>query len=258
MKRMRLIKIACIATALAAAGIVFLNSIYRVPVLMYHSIDGRHKETKLSVSPESFERQMAFLRTHRYNVVGLDTVARYLQKKEPIPPKTVAITFDDGFYNNYQYAYPILKKYGIPATVFMITDNIGKPGWLGMAELKEMADSGLITVGSHTVSHPWLPSLGTKALTRELVQSKETLERALGKEVDDLCYPMGAHDDRVERLSAQSGYHCAVATNPGKRAPSDDIFAIKRIKISRTSDNLFVFWLETSGYYLWYKEFGKE
>lgn len=243
---------------IGAGAAFFLRTAYVVPVLMYHAIDNNDQTTKLSVSPESFARQMEFLHKHRYNVVGLDKVAAYMQKKEKIPPRTVAITFDDGLYNNYEYAYPVLKKYGIPATIFVIIKKIGSPGYLGWKEIKEMADSGIITIGSHSVSHLWLPAMGTNQLVNELRASKEMLESEIGREVGTMCYPIGAHDDRVERLTRDAGYACAVATNPGRSAPSDDIYAIKRIKVSRTSDNLFVFWAETSGYYTWLKEFRDE
>ncbi len=250
-KRLGIITIT--ALVVIAAVYLFLSKIYVVPVLMYHSIDHNDLMTKLSVSPESFVRQMGFLHSRRYNIVGLDKVASYISKKEKAPPKTLAITFDDGYYNNYQYAYPVLKKYNIPATIFVIVDKIGEPGYVGWKELKEMSDSGVITIGSHTVSHKWLPSLGSDRLKDELERSKRIIEEKLGKEVDFLCYPIGAVNDRVERAAKDAGYYCAVGTNPRRFAP-DDIFAIKRIKISRTSNSMFVFWIETSGYYTWIKE----
>jgi len=253
----KIYKIAILAIIIAViflSGAFFLKTAYVVPVMMYHSIDYKDKVMKLSVSPESFASQIEFLHTHRYNVVGLDKIALYLQKKEAVPSRTVAITFDDGYYNNYQYAYPILKKYNIPATIFVIVSKIGTEGYLGWKELKEMSDSGVITIGSHTMSHLWLSAMGTKQLAYELRASKEALEKGLGKKVDFLCYPIGAHDDRVERVAKAAGYTCAVATNPGPSAPDDDVYAVKRIKVSRTSDNLIAFWAETSGYYTWIKE----
>jgi peptidoglycan/xylan/chitin deacetylase (PgdA/CDA1 family) len=228
---------------------VFLQNTYTVPVLMYHSIDHRDKETKLSVSPESFARQMEFLHKNHYNVVTLDKIVSYIEKKERIPPRTLAITFDDGFYNNYEYAFPMLKKYNIPATVFVIVGSIGKPGWVKWSELKEMSDSGVITIGSHTLSHGWLPTTGTKKLRSELEASKEILEKNLGRNVDFFCYPIGAFDDRVKKAVKEADYACAVTTNPDKVRSTDDRYAIKRIKISRSSDNLFVFWVKTSGWY---------
>ena len=254
MKKKLFITITLFIAVIAIGAVTFLRTAYNVPVLMYHSIDNNDKTTKLSVSPESFARQMKFLHDRQYNVVGLDKVVSYMQNKEKVPPRTVAITFDDGLYNNYENAYPVLKKYGIPATMFIIVKKIGQPGYMGWKEIKEMADSGVITIGSHTVSHLWLPAMGTKELTYELRASKEALENKTGKKVDILCYPIGAHNDRVKRFSKEAGYMCGVATNPGHSSPSDDIFAIKRIKISRTSDNLFAFWVEASGYYTWIKE----
>jgi peptidoglycan/xylan/chitin deacetylase (PgdA/CDA1 family) len=254
MKKILLMASILLIAVLAARTVIFSKTAYIVPVLMYHSIDNNDKVTKLSVSPESFARQMKFLHERHYNVVGLDKVVEYMQKKEKAPPRTVAITFDDGLYNNYQNAYPVLKKYGIPATIFVIIKKIGEPGYVGWKEIKEMSDSGVITIGSHTVSHLWLPAMGSKQLSYELKTSKEALENGTGKKVDIMCYPIGAHNERVERFTKEAGYACAVATNPGHSASSDDIYAIKRIKISRTSDNLFVFWAETSGYYTWIKE----
>ena len=252
MKRRLLIIISAVVLVTGAG--LFLKYAYVVPVIMYHSIDYNDKLTKLSVSPESFERQMKFLCDLRYNVVGLDKVIGYLEKKEKVPPRTVAITFDDGFYNNYKYAYPVLKKYGLIATIFIIVDKIGTPGFLSWDELKEMSDSGFVVIGSHSVSHKWLPSLGRRDLKRELEESKAVLKKKLGKSVDVFCYPIGAHDERVIDGVKEAGYACAVATNPGRFKPADDIYAIKRVRISRTSDSLFVFWIETSGYYTWIKE----
>ena len=234
--------------------VIFLKTAYVPPVLMYHSIDDRSQETKLSVSPESFARQMEFLKRHNYNVMKVEDLAAYVRDGRKLPPKSMAITFDDGFYNNYKYAYPVLKKYAIPATIYVIVGKIGEPGYLDWPELKEMSDSDVITIGSHTVSHLWLPTMGTEKLKDELARSKEILERHLGKPVNEFCYPIGAHDERVEKATKEAGYTCAVATNPGRFEPADDIYALKRVRISRTSDNLFVFWIETSGYYTWIKE----
>ena len=253
-KRISIIAIIVIAAASFAGALFYIKGAYVVPVLMYHSIDNNDHTTKLSVSPESFARQMEFLRKNRYNVVGLEKIAAYIQNKERMAPRTLAITFDDGYMNNYDYAYPALKKNKIPATIFVITDKIGRPGWLGWKELKEMSDSGLINIGSHTSSHAWLPSADDNVLKYELEDSKKVLEERLGKKVDFLCYPLGAHDERVKKAARDAGYSCAVATDPGKFRSNNDIFAIKRVRISRTSDNLIVFWIKTCGWYTWIKE----
>ena len=232
---------------------IFIENMYFLPILMYHSIDNNYKHTKLSISPESFRRQMEFLYKNHYNVISLDKAAQYIKDGKHPPLKTIAITFDDGYYDNYEYAYPILKKYGIKATLFVIVDKIGQPGRLGWKELVEMSDSGIITIGSHTNTHPWLTSLSIEDIKSEFNNSKEILEKGLGKRVDLLCYPMGNYDARAENNAKKSGYICAVGTNPGKSSSARDIYAIGRIKISQSSDNLFIFWFETSGYYKWFK-----
>ncbi|MBN1526731.1 MAG: glycosyltransferase [Candidatus Omnitrophica bacterium] len=246
--------IAALVVTLALGASLFLKNAYVLPVLMYHYIDNNARLTKLSVAPKSFEKQMEYLYRNRYNVVGPDKVIDYLEKKERIPPRTVAITFDDGAYNNYKYAYPVLKKYKFPAAIFMITSKIGERGWLGWKDLKEMSDSGLITIGSHTKGHVWLPDLGTAGVKKELEESKRILEEGLGKKVDYFCYPLGAYNERIKKLVKEAGYRGAFGTNPGIHEPNDDVYAIKRVRISRTSDDLRVFWVETSGYYTWIKE----
>lgn len=243
-----------VVIAAVVTTVVIVKTAYVVPVLMYHAINNRDKITKLSVSPESFARQMKFLREHNYNVVSLDKIIPYVNKSKKPPAKTVAITIDDGFMNNYKYAYPALKQYRIPATIFVRVKRIGRPGYLGWKELKEMTASGLVTIGSHTMSHAWLPALDDKQLEYEVAGSKRMLEEHLGRRVNLMCYPIGAFNKKVQDAVRKAGYILAVGTNPGRAYPSNDIYAIKRIKISRTSDSLFVFWIETSGLYTWIKE----
>lgn len=243
-----------ILAALVLAGGAALRRVYVFPVIMYHSVDDKENTTKLSVSPEGFAKQMAFFHKYKYNVIGLEQALPYISGRSKAPPRTVVITFDDGYENNYLQAYPVLKRYGLQATIFVIVDKIGQPGWMTWDQLKEMSDSGLITIGSHTKSHLWLPSLDRKGLKEELVKSKEILEKRLGKRVNLLCYPVGAFDDNVKRAAREAGYTCAVGTNPGKRSSPHDIYAIKRIRISRTSNNPIVLWLETAGWYTWIKE----
>jgi len=244
---MRKIKfIACAILIIIAAGFMIISAqtAYVVPILMYHSIDYNDKVTKLSVSPESFARQMEFLRRNHYNVVPLGRVVSYLQKKEKPPRNTIAITFDDGFHNNYQYAYPVLKKYNIPATIFIIVNRVGDPGFMSWEEIKELSDSGIITIGSHTMSHFWLLGSDDKFLKKEIVDSKAVIENKLGKKVDLFCYPMGSFDAKSKKAVKDAGYVCAVSTNPAS-SPTD-VYAIKRVKISRSSDNMFIFWVDST------------
>jgi peptidoglycan/xylan/chitin deacetylase (PgdA/CDA1 family) len=227
-----------------------------VPVLMYHSFQVEKDKLIPYVSPEIFADQMEFLAKNRYNVVGPDKVIAYMTKREKMPAKTVAITADDGYYNFYLNAYPILKKYNLPATFFIATDNIGASGYLGWKELREMSDSGLITIGSHTKSHPWIPSVSTdkEKLWSELAGSKKILEKGLGKNVFFLCYPNGGFNDLAKEAVSSAGYKGAFTTNPSKKSDIDDIYAIRRIKMSSTSVSPVILWGKISRYYAWFKE----
>ena len=228
---------------------VFLNSVYHLPILMYHSIEYTSDKNKRTVvNPEEFERQMKYLHDKGYNVIPIEKAVWYLEMKKKPPRKTVAITLDDGYENNYKFVYPVLKKYHIPATMFVIVNLIGKENFLNWDEIKEMSDSGVIDIESHTSSHPWLTSLSDEALKMELEGSKATLEKALGKREDYLCYPMGKYDERVKSAAKTAGYKAAFATKPTKIFSDYDIYEIRRIRVSSTSNNLFVFAIKLSGY----------
>lgn len=243
---------ACILIASAAVFAVFMSvkTTYVVPILMYHSIDQNYKSSKLSVSPESFARQMEFLRKNHYNVVPLEKVIPYLEKREKPPVKTIAVTLDDGYENNYQIVYPILKKYNIPATIFIIINRVGAPGFVTWEQIKEMSDSGLVTIGSHTKVHFWLLNSDKSFLDEEIVGSKKILEEKLGRPVNAFCYPMGSFDEASKKAVRDAGYLCAVSTNPPGVSP-DDIYAIRRVKVSRSSDSMLGFWIKTTRAYTW-------
>jgi len=238
---------------------VFLDSKYVVPILMYHSIDEKAAETKLSVLPENFARQMRFLNDRNYNVVTLKELVDIIRSKKKFPPKTVAITFDDGYENNYLEAFPVIKKYGIPITIFMVINNIGKKGYLSLDQIKEMTASGLVAVDSHTLTHSYLPKIKDKdKLADEIYISKIEIEDMTGRRNLFFSYPLGGFNKEIRYMVKAAGYYGACATNPGGKYPRNDIYALKRIRISRTSDSMFVFWIEASGYYTFIKEIRDE
>lgn len=236
---------------------LYLPSKYVLPILMYHRIDENAALTKLSVSPPSFARQMDFLFRHNYNVVSLEKAVRLI-KSGKIPYKTLAITFDDGYENNFTHAYRVLKQYDFPATIFVITDSVGKENFLSWTQMKTVLNTSRINIGSHTRTHAWLPGLDEEELRKEIIGSKRILEEKLQQEIKFICYPLGGVDEEVKRVVRQAGYYGGCATNSGKNSPASDVYALKRVRISRTSDNLLTFWIETSGFYTWIKEIRDE
>jgi len=239
----------------------FMQGIYIVPILMYHSVTPEVETGyRLAVTPKTFERQMRFLKQNHYRIMPLEDIISLIKEKKKIPAKTVAITFDDGYEDNFTYAFPILKRYQLPATIFVIIQEIGRPqdDRLSWSQLKEMQDSGLITIGSHTIGpEPLINIKSENELRRQIFDSKKILEDRLGRPVDFFSYPGGRFNQRIKDLVIAAEYKGAVATTPGKKYPRDDIFILKRLRISENNANLFIFWVEVSGYYKFILELRK-
>ena len=157
-------------------------------VLMYHSI-GRNNVFS-TVSPENFEKQLCFLKKNNFNVITLSDFWRFLDKEEPLPKKTIILTFDDGYYDNFSYGWPILKRYKFKATIFLTTGLVGgvkikKSGerlkMLSWQEIEKMQKSGIIDFQPHTQSHPRLTEISPELIQKEIGESKQSIEQALVK-----------------------------------------------------------------------------
>ncbi len=242
-------------------GSLSLKKQYVAPIMMYHYFTyNANPNDKLNTKPDIFERQMRFLRRHKYDIVPLEVLAEMIKQGSKIPRRTITVTMDDGYVNNYTYAFPILKKYKIPATVFLIYDEVERPqnDRLSWAQIKEMQDSGLVTFGSHTLGpNPLINIKSDEELKRQIFNSKKLLEDKLGRLVNTFSYPEGFFTDKIKQLVKDAGYKCAVATSPGSKFSSSDIFALKRLMISSYSGDTFIFWVQISGYYTAMREFQK-
>ncbi len=244
------------AALIIAVSVVFARSQYVLPVAMYHSVlTEAPAGNRLIVSTGTFERQMRFLKEKRYTTLTLDQAADIVSRRTKGPGKAVVLTFDDGYEDNYIHAFPVLKKYGLRATIYLVVNDIGKPGKLGWEQILEMKNSGLIDFGSHSLSHPFLDCIvSPDELVNEISRSKKILEEKLGAGVTTFAYPCGRFNAGVRQRVAEAGYRTAVVTNPGKSVKNDDLFALKRVRISESASNLFVFWFEISGYYNFIRE----
>lgn len=235
-----------ILAALAVGFFFFTRAAYEVPVLMYHHVGDSVDTTTANVSTQMFEKQMEFLKVHRYNVISLETLFELLKQGKPLPPNTVSITFDDGNLDNFKNAFPILRKMRFNATIFMITDNINKEGWLSEEDLKILDGAG-IAIGSHTAHHVYLPDASEEEVVQELRESRNRLEKILGHPVFLFSYPAGGFTEEIKNLVIQEGYRGAVTTNRGK--DRHDPYALRRVKISEGGGSLFNFWIKISGLY---------
>ena len=216
-----------------------------IPVLMYHKVspDTRTGGLGLRVPPEDFDWEMQYLKKNNYHTVSLGNVLDYFQSGKALPQKPIVITFDDGYKDNYQYAYPILKKYDYTATVFVVTSIIGKTNefdvkkhlqpenkMMDWSEIKSLATGG-ITIGSHTLTHPHLTQISQTEARQEIMESKNVLEKGLGKEVQFFCYPYGDNNDTVAKMVKEIGYRAAVTTQLGINNQDNDPYLMNRIRI---------------------------
>lgn len=201
----------------------------KVPILYYHRIndviDGLEE---LHVKPAEFDKQMKYLKDNGYTSITFDE----LDKSENIQ-KPFIITFDDGYEDNYTYAYPILKKYGFKATVFLVESFVGNPSILNKDEIHEMQD--LVNFQSHTISHPDLRNISPAEAEKEIVQSKAKLEELTGKKVNVFCYPSGFFNTTALNLVSKN-YQYAVLNGGGIYTTGDNPYQIKRVYVPRTLD----------------------
>ncbi|SDF20351.1 hypothetical protein SPACI_013590 [Sporomusa acidovorans DSM 3132] len=228
---------------IAGISYIFFTYFQGVPVLNYHQINNQ-SHNSLTLSDSEFEAQIKYLYKHGYTPIGPDELADYLQNGTELPSKPILITFDDGYEDNYQVAYPILKKYHFKATIFLITDFIGNNNrYLTWDQIKEMSDNG-ISFESHTLSHIALPKASDEEIRAQLLRSKEGLEWRLGKKVEYLAYPGGEYDQRVIGLVKETGYRAAFTVNFGRDRVNCTLFTLNRIPIfGGGTHTFFRFWL---------------
>lgn len=239
-----------LCSLLSAALVVlafWLPAQYQVPVLMYHTIASSSVEPLNNVQPQHFARQMAYLQQHGYKVLSVADFVDGVRSGRVFDAKSVVITFDDGYQDNYTAAYPVLKKYGFPAAVFVEVAHIGNPGRLTWAEAREM-DAGGVSIASHVMTGAYLPDLTHEQAVHEITESKRILEMELGHPVVFLAYPIGGFSEEIKQIVRQAGYRAAFATNRGYDRRVKDPYELKRIRI-KDSDGDAQLWLKLSGYY---------
>ena len=201
-----------------------------VRILCYHRVNNAN-DGYMTVSVSQFKNQMQYLSDHGYSTIGLADLL-----EERADNKNVIITFDDGYRDNYENAFLIMKKLGFKGTIFCIGEKIGQAGYLTKEEIREMAKSGF-EFGSHTLSHRDLPTLHSTEKEREIKDSKSFLSNELELNADYFCYPRGLYDPESVELVKQAGYRAACSNAPGsncisKNGKRANPFLLKRTEIA--------------------------
>lgn len=202
-----------------------------VPILMYHSIS-HQPSNPLCKDPKDFAREMEWLASAGFQPVTLADVLKAWAGLGALPDKPVVITFDDGYKDNLTAAYPILKRLGFRATLFVVAHFVGNPNYLSWDDLLTMEESGVFDVESHGMDHVDFTALSPAQLGRQLRDSKAAIEEHLHKRVYALCYPSGRYNGAVIAAAREAGYVVAVTTQPGWAAPLQGLYSLHRVRIS--------------------------
>lgn len=225
----------------------------QTPILLYHHIKENTGENDFSVSVETFDRQMKYLKEKGYKSIKFEDIDKTNLKKKFI------ITFDDGYNDIYFNILPVLKKYGFTATVFLVVDCIGKTNmWdntgdkiLTYSQINELVEQGF-SIGSHTLTHPHLTRITIEECIREIKNSKIILEDKFKVEVKTFSYPYNEVNDKIKDIVEKAGYNFACAISTKSKSVLADKFAIRRVYV-KTSDTMLDFKRKISRLYLYYR-----
>ena len=207
-----------------------------VPVLDYHSISDERRDGTLrwSVSPGDFDEQMALLHERGRTPLTVGGYVDVLRRRLPLPPRPVVVTFDDGFADLATAALPVLRRYNLCATAYVITSRIGVDPALDLAQLTDLHQAG-VEIGSHSDTHQAMDCLTPAALRHETAVSRARLETWLQAAVTSFAYPYGYHSRAVRQAVIDAGYTSACAVKNALSHPGDDMFAIARVLVERTT-----------------------
>ncbi|MBQ3356338.1 MAG: polysaccharide deacetylase family protein [Oscillospiraceae bacterium] len=204
-----------------------------VPVLMYHAVSDEIWSSigELFVSPSDMEAQLSYIVDNGYDAIWFEDLSHIEDYDKP-----VILTFDDGYEDNYTELFPLLKKYGVKATIFVIAGAPNNQQHMATEQqIREMSTSGLVSIQSHTYSHPDLDGLGYDDTEYELAQSKKIITRIAGKEPIVLCYPTGKYNDYTLQLGPEY-YMFGIKMNGGLYNTSANPFLVNRYYVSRYTD----------------------
>lgn len=207
-----------------------------VPVLLYHHIQPyaiaeKLGHAQLTVDSEFFDMQMAYLVANKYHTLSADELADALINRHQLPDKSILITIDDGYDDNYAYAFQIMKKYNVTGNFMIPTGLMEKNGYLTWKQIKEMAENPLMHIYNHTLSHAALDGLSKEQAEFEIKEANKQLEDNLGIKVNIFTYPYGYFNDQAIQILKDNGFIAAFSTQDGITQCSSFIYTLHRIRI---------------------------
>jgi len=228
-------------------GNILLSQYRVVPIMMYHNVDYSDSVKTDTVSTERFRTHMEYLKKNNFQVIALEELVNGLREGEKFSNKTVVLTFDDGYANNFKHAFPILKEYGYQATFFIPPTYIEEVGFMNWEQIRHLQQSGF-SLGSHGLTQTYLPGLSKDRILLEIEASKRILEENLNKPVRHFAYPIGGFSDEIKEYIKDAGYTAALTTNRGHDRFNKDLYELNRIRFSDRDDRTIHLWGKLSGY----------
>ncbi len=215
----------------------------RVPILMYHYISVPPKNADiyrldLSVTPQNLDAQLGYLKHAGFNVISLDELLLAWKGEAELPPRPIVLTFDDGYRDNYTYAFPLLKKYGFSATFSLITQYIDQnnPNYVTWKQVTEMHRAGM-DFAAHSYNHADLKGKDVDFLVYQILGSKEAIEARTKEPLHFFTYPSGSYDQLTIDVVKSANFWGALTTQEGSLNSYANRFEIRRVRI-RGADTL--------------------
>ena len=233
---------------LAFALLVFFSWLTLTPapqgvvILEYHHVSDDVGEDgwAYTVPPADFAQQLDYLQAEGYTTITMQDFMRARKGKQELPAKPVILTFDDGYEDNYTTLLPMLEQRHMNGTVYMVTNSIGRKGYLSWNQLRDMQNRG-IELGSHTANHQPLTSLDREKQAEEMKLSKLLMEWNGLKTVFSFSYPNGAYDEELPELLRKNEYLAAVTGDAGLNNMQTDPYLLQRVNIPRPRFGLWEF-----------------
>lgn len=223
----------------------------RIPIILYHYVENVRdkKDTirkSLSITPSIFRKQLETLKNAGYEFMTTAELSDVLDGRLKQPENPIIITFDDGYRDFYTDVFPVLNELKVKAVAYIVSDFIDKPNFMYQSQIREIAKSGLVEIGAHTVHHKLLKGLPRQLAFFEINKSKERLSQILGIPIVSFAYPYGAFDDQTVEIVKEVGFKTAVRTTPGIEASQNNRYKLYRIRAGQRIGNELLGFLKQS------------
>lgn len=221
----------------------------KLPVILYHYVEvitdpAFESRKKLTVNIISFESELQTLNKENYQTYFVRDIPAILEGKVAYNPKNVFLTFDDGYEDFYTDVFPLLKKYNVKGTLYVVNNFINKNGYLTEGQIKEIITSNLVEIGAHTLDHIALSNASSSSTRKQIFDSKTLLEERFGIGIQTFAYPYGTFNQAVANLVKDAGYSSAVSVVNGSLQSKDNLFYLNRIRAGFFSGTTIVKILE--------------